>query len=165
MSVANQRYQQNLEDLAKWEARRKEIEGVPDAPQSLAHLKAQIEELQQLPAELAAVKEVRAATVNAIYQEIDSLAQMYAALYSPIEMAIAGNPLRDRGLEIGFKVSIVPENFEAHLFRLIQQGRRGTFCGIEEGQKKLRKMMREADFSTTQGIEAFVAAIDEALAL
>ena len=34
MSVANQRYQQNLEDLAKWEARRKEIEGVPGAPKA-----------------------------------------------------------------------------------------------------------------------------------
>jgi hypothetical protein len=164
MSVANQRYQQYLEDLARWEARRKEIEGVPDAPESLAHLKAQIEELQKLPAELEAVKEARAATVNAIYQEIDSLAQMYAALYSPIEKAIAGDPLRDRGLEIGFKVSIVPENFEARLFGLIQQGRRGTFCGVEEGQKRLRKMMREADFSMTQGVESFVLAIDEALA-
>ncbi|KAA3608629.1 MAG: hypothetical protein DWQ01_11025 [Planctomycetota bacterium] len=164
MSVANQRYQQYLEDLVKWEARRKEIEGAPDKPESLANLKAQLEELQKLPTELVAVKEDRTATVRAIYQRIDSLAQMYASLYSPIEKAIAGNPLKDRGLEIGFKVSIVPENFETRLFGLIQQGRRGTFCGVEEGQKKLRKMMHEADFSVTQGVEAFVEAMDEALA-
>ena len=163
MSVANQRYQQYLEDLAKWETRRKEIEGAADVPGSLLHFKAQIEELQRLPAELEAIKGERVATVRAIYQEIDSLARMYASLYSPIEKAIAGDPLRDRGLEIGFKVSIVPENFESRLFGLIQQGRRGTFCGVEEGQKKLRKMLREADFSTDQGVEAFVATIDEAL--
>lgn len=163
MSISNQRYQQYLEDLVKWEARRKEIEGAVDLPGSLAHFMAQIEELQRLPAELEAIKGERVATVQTIYQEIDSLARMYASLYSPIEKAIAGDPLRDRGLEIGFKVSIVPENFEARLFGLIQQGRRGTFCGIEEGQKKLRKMLREADFSTAQGVEAFVAAIDEAL--
>lgn len=165
MSVANQRYQQYLEDLAEWEARRKEIEGAADVPESLAYFRAQIGELQQLPAELEAIKGERVATVRAIYREIDSLAQTYASLYSPIEKAIAGDPLRDRGLEIGFKVSIVPENFEARLFGLIQQGRRGTFCGVEEGQKKLRKMLREADFSTVQGVEAFVAAIDEALSL
>lgn len=164
MSVANQRYQQHLEDLAKWEARRKEIEGAPDVPESLAHIKAQIEELQKLPGELETIRGERLATVAAIYQEIDNLAQMYASLYSPIERAIAGDPLKDRGLEIGFKVSIVPENFEARLFGLIQQGRRGTFCGVEEGQKRLRKMLREADFSTVQGVEAFVAAIDEAMA-
>lgn len=164
MSVANQRYQQYLEDLAKWEARRKEIEGAPDVPESLAHLKAQIAKLQKLPAELETVRGERAATVRAIYQEIDSLAEMYASLYSPIEQTIAEDPLRNEGLDIGFKVSIVPENFEDRLFRLIQQGRRGTFCGVEEGQKKLRKMMREADFATAQGVEAFVAAIDEALA-
>lgn len=163
MSVANQRYQQYLEDVAKWDARRKEIEGAPDIPESLAYFKAQIEELEKLPSELEGVKGERTTTIRAIYQEIDTLAQMYASLYSPIEKAIAGDPLRDRGLEIGFKVSIVPENFEARLFSLIQQGRRGTFCGVEEGQKKLRKMLREADFSTSQGVEAFVEAIDEAL--
>ena len=163
MNAANQRYQQYLEDLAKWEARRKEIEGAPDVPESLAYFTAQIEELQKLPAELEVIKGEREATVQAIYQEIDSLARMYASLYSPIEKAIAGDPLRDRGLEIGFKVSIVPENFETRLFGLIHQGRRGTFCGVEEGQKRLRKMLREADFSAPQGVLSFVKAIDEAL--
>jgi len=88
---------------------------------------------------------------------------MYASLYSPIEKAIAGDPLRDQGLQIGFKVSIVPENFEEQIFRLIHQGRRGTFCGVEEGQKKLRKMLREADFSTSDGVLAFIDAVDTAL--
>lgn len=163
MNVANQRYQQYIEDLAKWETRRKEIEGAADVPGSLEHFKAQIEELLQLPAELEAVKGQRILTVRAVYQEIESLARMYASLYSPIEEALSGDPLKERGLEIGFKVSIVPENFEARLFGLIQQGRRGTFCGVEEGQKKLRKMLDEADFSTAQGVEAFVLAVDEAL--
>jgi len=163
MSVANQRYQQYLEDLAKWEARRKEIEGASDIPESLAYFMAQIEELQKLPAELDMVKNERSASVAAIYQEIDNLAKMYESLYSPIENAIADDPLRQQGLEIGFKVSIVPENFDARLFGLIQQGRRGTFCGVDEGQKKLRKMLRESDFSTSQGVAAFVESIDEAL--
>jgi len=165
MSVPNQLYQQYLEDLAKWETRRKEIEGAPGVPESLSHLKSQIEELQKLPAALETVKGERTAIVSEIYQEINNLTQMYASLYRPIEKAIAVDPLRDRGLEIGFKVSIVPENFEARLFGLIQQGRRGTFCGVEEGQKKLRKMLREADFSTVQGVKAFVAVIEDALSI
>lgn len=163
MNIANQRYQQYLEDLAKWEARRKEIVGAPDVPESFAYYTAQIEELQKLPAELETVKGERITTVVAIYHEIDNLAQMYASLYSPIETAIAGDPLRDQGLDIGFKVTIVPENFEMHLFSLIQQGRRGTFCGVEDGQKRLRKMLRESDFSTSQGVIAFIETIDEAL--
>ena len=163
MSLANQRYQQYLEDLAKWEARRKEIEGEADIPGSLGYFAAQIEELETLPAELEAVKDERVETVQAIYQEIDNLARMYASLYSPIEEAIADHPLRERGLEIGFKVSIVPENFETRLFGLIHQGRRGTFCGVEEGQKNLRKMLRAADFSTPQGALIFVESINEAL--
>ncbi|MCK4394221.1 AAA family ATPase, partial [Candidatus Bipolaricaulota bacterium] len=165
MDVPNQRYQQYLEDLSKWEARRKEIEGGTDIPESLGYFKTQIDGLERLPADLETIKSERAATVRAIYQEIDALARMYASLYSPIEKAIAGDPLRDQGLQIGFKVSIMPENFEERIFRLIHQGRRGTFCGVEEGQKKLRKMLREADFSTPDGVLAFVDSIDTALGL
>ncbi len=163
MDVPNQRYQQYLEDLAKWEARKKEIEGGTDVPESLGYFKAQIDGLERLPAYLETIKSERAASVRAIYQEIDALSLMYASLYSPIEKTIAGDPLRDQGLQIGFKVSIMPENFEERLFRLIHQGRRGTFCGVEEGQKKLLKMMREADFSTSDGVLSFVDAIDTAL--
>ena len=121
------------------------------------------ENSKRLPGELDALKSERAKAVRAIYQEINALARIYALLYSPVERAIAGERLGDQGLQIGFKVSIVPENFEDRLFQLIQQGRRGTFCGVEEGQKKLRKMLREADFSTPEGVTAFVKVIDTAL--
>lgn len=163
MDMPNQRYQQYLEDLAKWEARKKEIEGGVDIAESLVYFKTLIERLNRLPAELEAIKEERGITVRAIYKEIDTLAQIYATLYNPIETTIAIDPLREQGLQIGFKVSIVPEDFEERLFGLIHQGKRGTFCGVEDGQKKLGKMLRESDFSTAQGVEAFVSSIDNAL--
>lgn len=163
MDIPNQRYQQYIEDLAMWDARRKEIEGGVDIAESLGYFKARLEELERLPEELDALKNKRGEAVRDIYQEIDALARIYASLYSPVERAIAGERFGDQGLQIGFKVSIVPENFEERLFQLIQQGRRGTFCGVEEGQKRLRKMLREADFSTPEGALAFVEAIDIAL--
>ncbi|MGD0275339.1 MAG: TrlF family AAA-like ATPase [Syntrophales bacterium] len=164
MDVPNQRYQQYLEDTMKWDARRKEIEGGVDIPETLEYFKVQIAELERLPGDLDTLKSDRAEIVKAIYQEIAALAEIYASLYSPIEKAIAGDPLKDQGLQIGFKVTIVPENFDERLFRLIHQGRRGTFCGVEEGQKKLRKMLREADFSMPQGVLDFVESINTALA-
>lgn len=163
MDVSNQKYQQSLEQLATWEARRKEIEGAADIPESLKYFKAQIKELDELPESLAAVKKQRVGVVRAIYQEITALATIYASLYSPIERTIADDSLAKEGLQIGFSVPIVPENFEERLFGLIHQGRRGTFCGVEEGQKKLQRMLREADFSTPEGVSAFVEQIDTAL--
>lgn len=163
MDVPNQRYQQYVEDLAKWDMRRKEIEGNADIAESLEYFKARLLELQRLPGKLDTLKRERTETVRAIFQEIDALAHIYASLYSPVERAIAGEQLGDQGLQIGFKVSIVPENFEEKLFQLIQQGRRGTFCGVEEGQKRLRRMLQEADFSTAEGVSSFVEIIDTAL--
>ncbi len=163
MSAADQQYQQYLEEQAKWEARNKEIIGSTDTPKSLEYTRAQLKKLLLLPTELSTKKEERIAIVQAIFQEIDNLASKYAALYNPIEQAIAGDPLKDRGLELGFKVSIVAKSFEDRFFNLIQQGRRGSFCGVEEGQKRLRKMLREADFSTTQGVAIFIKEIDDAL--
>jgi len=163
MSIPQQRYQQYIEDLSKWEARHKEIEGAADILDSLVFFKAQIEELKGLPAELEFIKGERVAIVQNIFQQINSLARMYESLYSPIEKNIADEPLRDCGWGIGFKVSIVPEKFEVRLFSLIQQGRRGTFCGVEEGEERLRKMLRQSVFSTSQGVENFVASIEDAL--
>ena len=163
MDIPNQKYQQYLEDFAKWEAGKKEIEGGAEIPNTLLYIREQIEKLKKLPYDLEKIQFKRVEAVKAIYNEIESLANMYASLYSPIEKAVAGDPLREQGLQIGFKVAIVPENFEERLFQLIHQGRRGTFCGVEEGQKLLRKMLQEADFSTIDGVLTFVDNIDKSL--
>ncbi len=163
MDVPNQRYQQYLEQLASWESRRKDIEGAADIAGSLKFFEAQIKELDALPESLATVKAQRVDTVRAIYGEIAALATTYASLYSPIEKTIAHDPLAQEGLQIGFSVPIIPKNFEERLFGLIHQGRRGTFCGVEEGQKRLRQMLREADFSAADGVLTFVVQMDNAL--
>ena len=163
MDVPNRRYQQYLEQLASWEAKKKEIEGAANIPESLKYIESQLEQLKRLPAERSQFEADRKNTVRAIYAEISKLAATYRSLYSPIERTIAQNPLVNEGLQIGFSVQIVQENFEERFFALVQQGRRGTFCGVEEGQKRVRRMIREADFSTPEGVLEFVARIDEAL--
>ena len=163
MDVPNQRYQQYLEQLASWEAKKKEIEGADNIPDSLKNIQSQLKQLEQLPAERKKLETNRKETVHAIYAEISKLAATYESLYSPIERSIAQNPLVNEGLQIGFSVQIVQENLEERFFALVHQGRRGTFCGVEEGQKRLRRMIREADFSTPEGVLEFVARIDEAL--
>ncbi|MCJ7604055.1 MAG: AAA family ATPase [Desulfobulbaceae bacterium] len=163
MDAANQKYQQYLEQLTLWDARRKEIVGAADISGSLKYYEAQIKELDEIPAILDAVKEQRTDTTRSIYQEIAALAKAYASLYSPIEKTIERDPLVKEGLQLGFSVPIVTDNFEERFFNLIHQGRRGTFCGAEEGQKKLRQMLSEADFSNPEGALAFVELIDIAL--
>lgn len=163
MDVPNQRYQQYLEQLASWEARRKEIEGADNIPDSLKYIQNQLKQLEQLPTEREELKKQRIETVRSIYAEISKLASTYASLYSPIERTIAQNPLVKEGVQIGFSVEIVQKDFEERFFALVHQGRRGTFCGVEEGQKRLRRMIREADFSKSEGVLEFVARIDKAL--
>lgn len=163
MDAPNQKYQQYLELFATWETRRKEIVGAADLSGSFKYFEAQIKELDELPVSVAAARKQRIETTAAIYKEIAGLAKTYASLYSPIEKTIANDPLVKEGLQLGFSVPIVTENFEESFFNLIHQGRRGTFCGTEEGQRKLRQMLSEADFSTLEGALGFVDQIDTAL--
>jgi len=163
MDVPNQRYQQYLEQLSLWEAKKKEIEGANSIPDSLKYIDNQLKQLEHLPTKRNQLEADRKETVHAIYVEISKLAATYESLYSPIERTIAQNPLVNEGLQIGFSVQIVQENFEERFFAIVHQGRRGTFCGVEEGQKRLRRMIRETDFSTPEGVYEFVTRIDEAL--
>jgi ABC-type lipoprotein export system ATPase subunit/uncharacterized protein YoxC len=162
MDMPNQLYQQYLEQLASWEEKKNEIEGGVDTPGSLKNIKSQLEQLKQLPSMLEKMKNQRKEIVGEIYNEISNLTNRYKSLYSPIERTIEQNALVNEGLQIGFSVQIVQDKFEERFFTFVQQGRRGTFCGIEEGQKQLRRMLAECDFSTQEGILSFVEAIDDA---
>jgi len=164
MDVPNQRYHKYLEDLTAWASKKQEIKGNNETLGTLAYLKKHFDDLKnQLPVDLEDVKNKRTSVVEEIYDEIEKLVQVYASLYSPIESVIAGNPLKGQGLDIGFQVSIAQNNFEERFFQLIQQGRRGSFCGVDEGQARLRKMLRNANYSTKEGVKEFLEEIDKAL--
>ena len=58
---------------------------------------------------------------------------------------------------------MVDTGFENSLFDLVSHGVTGTFCGQEEGHKRLKEILARQDFNTEQGIEVFLREITDAL--
>lgn len=163
MDAPNQRYQQYLGQNTEWEQKKSTIEGAPDNLGTIKHYEEQLKQLEVFPKKLAEIRKQRGKVARKIHEEISKLAAIYASLYSPIQESIRQHTLADEGLQIGFSVRIVPKKLEERFFDLVSQGRRGTFCGAEEGQRYFRRMVREADFSTAEGALTFADSIDNAL--
>jgi len=60
-------------------------------------------------------------------------------------------------------VGVVDVGFEEQFFEFISQGVAGTFCGVQEGHKKLLDTLARQDFNTEDGIEAFLTEMIDSL--
>jgi ABC-type lipoprotein export system ATPase subunit len=163
MDIHNQHYQAFLENLAKWEAKKNELEGSEEISETIKYYESQIEKLALVPQELESIRAQRLETSKSIFDAIYELKEIYASLYAPIEQSIQENDFVHKGMHLGFSVSIVQDDFPDKLFNLVNQGRKGSFCGVEDGQKRLNKIVSESDFSSWKEVLEFITTIDHQL--
>jgi ABC-type lipoprotein export system ATPase subunit len=156
LDAPHQDYQRYLSAVAEWERKRAEITGDSETVGSLKYVTAALEELGLVPENLKAAGERRKEKAKEIYAAIDSLADLYKTLYKPVQDFIEHHPLAKKGLQLDFKVTIVESGFERQFFEFISQGKRGSFCGIEEGRQMLKALLQKADWSSSEGALAFL---------
>jgi hypothetical protein len=156
LDAPNREYQGYLAALADWERKGAEIVGGDEDVGSLTHFRSLLAELDAIPAHLKAAGVDRAAKAREIYDAIDSLAKLYRTLYKPVQDFIERHPLAQNGFQLDFTVAIVESDFERQFFDLVSQGKRGSFCGIEEGRQVLKALLEKADWSSAEGAIAFL---------
>jgi transcriptional regulator with XRE-family HTH domain len=156
LDAPNREYQDYLAALAEWERKRAEIVGSDEGIGSLMHFQSLLTELDAVPTKLRAAGERRTAKAREIFDAIDSLAELYRTLYKPVQDFIERHPLAQNGFQLDFKVTIVESGFERQFFDLISQGKKGSFCGIEEGRQVLKALLEKADWSSGDGAIAFL---------
>lgn len=159
----NKKYQAYLEALKAWEGRRESIIGDEKAPETIRFYEKQLADLGSLPRRLSEVKSDRLKKAKELHAIIRRLAETYRSLYAPVNQFIESRPLAREKFHLNFEVGVVDSGFENSLFDLISQGVVGTFCGREEGHKRLSEIMARQDFNSEQGIEAFLTEIMDAL--
>ena len=162
LDIPNQRYQSYLKSLENWEKKRKEILGETGEKDSIKYLKSKINEISKYPEYLEIKKKKQADIVKQIFEQLSGLAENYRTLYKPVESFINQHNLAPE-LELNFEVKIVPIGFETQFFKMINQGKRGTFCGSEEGRNFLRTFMLESDLDTYDGVMSFLKKLNESL--
>ena len=158
-----QKHQKYLTELETWNQRRGEIVGSPESSGTLEYYKQQIASLSAVPESLQQAKARCRDAAVAIYRKINSLAADYRTVYQPVQEFIREHPLAKNHFELKFETAILSVGFAEGLLELVSQGRRGSFYGEEEGLAKASQLVREADFSTEQGLVAFLEQVDKHL--
>jgi hypothetical protein len=97
--------------------------------------------------------------VKEIFAQIQGIVLNYQELYHPVQEFISRNPVAAQKFHLQFDASIVPVNLDEAILNKVNQGRRGSFAGIEEGKRALKAIVETSDFQTANGALAFTETI------
>lgn len=163
LDAPNRAYQAYLKALSEWNEKRAAIEGTNLDPESLEGLKAALANLDQLPSEIESLKAEQTDIALEIHAEKLAQASVYRTLYGPVQNFIDSHPLAKDRLRLEFRAELTNEGFETRLLDLINQHRKGTFIGVDEGRAKAESLVRATDWEDPESVRAFLEAVDNAL--
>ena len=160
----NKEYQAFLKEKAEWEAKLKEIDGDESTPDTIKFYEKQIDELHHIPTELEAKKSNRLSKVLEIHNQLSQLRDEYSTLYKPVKDYIdTHDPAQKDRFSMDFRVAILCEGFAEQFFNFITHGKGGSFCGADDGQKRLKDILDSTDFDNGSGLGKFLQQIEKNL--
>lgn len=155
LDAPNVHYQNYLQQLEAWGQQRSKIVGNENQAGSINYIQRQISDLDGLPARLAESMQQREERVRDIYRELQMLVSTYKSLYSPVQQFIEQHVLAAGKFTFEFEASVVYSGLEEDLFSLVNQGRRGSFCGADDGRRVLKSLAAHTDFNVENGAVGF----------
>jgi len=156
LDAPHKAYEAYLERKAAWDKARIGIVGTKETPQSIEFLKEELNRLDSIPTEIQAQRTEAAKKTKDIFHEKMALADIYRSLYNSVQQFIDSNPVAKDQLQLRFKVDISDAGFADTFFSYVSQGVKGTYCGADEGRKRLNKLLASSDLSTEDGVAVFV---------
>lgn len=159
----NRIYQTYLSQLSDWNKNREMILGSPETTTSIKGLEAKLSSLSDLPMYIEELKEQRAKLIAEIFTAKSDLLAEYSKLYSPVQDFINQHPISKKHGALQFSASIMVDGFVDKLLSMIHKGKKGSFIGEKEGRESLKELVSGSDFSTEEGVQAFLKSIQEHL--
>lgn len=155
LDAPNSAHQKYVEALRLWAERREAILGDTDTRESIVYVEAQIKELDGLPMLLKAEQDARAEKVKDIFAQIEATVEVYRTLYHPVQEFILRHQVANNQFHLEFDASIIGVGLEENILGKVNQGRRGSFCGVDDGKRALKDLVDRADFQTVTGVTQF----------
>ncbi len=159
----SQKHQAYLRELELWTEKQQTIAGNEQTPGTLIYFKNLLDEIDSIPARLETLTVGRTEKSREIFQKISGLADTYRELYRAVKEFIQEHPVAKETLQLNFEVSVVDAGFESRFFDQISRGVTGSFCGLEEGQKLLRNVIKRFDFNNWNHVSNFTEEIVDSL--
>lgn len=159
----NRKYQAYLTANKKWEKRKADIIGNEETEGTIRFYKKQISTFTDLPEVLEQSESARMEKALQIFSIIQHLSNTYRELYSPIHQFIKRKSVAIQDYQLNFEVGIVDSGFANDFFDFISHGLTGSYCGIDEGTKRLNETLKSSDFNSSEGVAGFLDAIMRSL--
>lgn len=156
LDAPHKAYESYLERKDTWNKMRMRLIGEKDTADSIEFYKDQLRELAVLPDEIAIERKNAVEKTKEIFREKMTLAKIYRELYEPVQSFIDSSSVAKDELQLRFDVQILDAGFSDTFFSYVSQGVRGTYCGTDEGRKRLNNLLADSDFSTEGGVGTFV---------
>lgn len=155
----NKKYQAYLTAHQLWEKRKAEIIGDEETENTIEYFKKQIKTFTDLTPVLEQAANDRIDKSLQIFAVIQELSKAYRELYYPIHKFIENNSIEIKDYQLNFDVGVVDNGFAKAFFNFISHGVSGSYCGIDEGTKRLNETLKESDFNDPEGIRSFLTKI------
>ena len=164
LSEPELRYREYLEDLKVWKQERDAIIGDELSTQTITYLRAQLNESNAAPKKIAELKARRQQVFSDILSEKNKLKSKYSEYYKPVQNFIDSHKLtKSQNINLQFKVEVTEKGFSETFLSFINQGRVGTYQGVDEGKKRLDDLLSTIDFNNAESVLSFAHHVCESL--
>ncbi len=150
LSSKDREFQRYIEDLKNWEKKKKDILGDDNTPDTIEYLKAKLFRINEVvPNTLKTFKENRKICASEILKLKIKKKDLLPSMYHHAKVYAEGQA-KEFGLGsmefIAFDSKLkFPFNFDDKFLDLINQNRRGTFYGVEEGREIFNEVIKQID--------------------
>lgn len=157
LAEPQQRYETYLAQLAEWEQIRQGIIGAPGVAGSYEDLKAQLEDLSDLPRRLKTLSKDRLRAIAGIYAEKQLLRNRFASYHRGVQAFLDTHPIaRSEGFQLAFATQIVEKGAADALLVMIDQRRAGALHGSADGRAVLADLIDKTDWNNARSVFRFV---------
>ena len=159
-------YQQYLKALEDWTAKLSELEGTPEAPETLKGLQARITQLDNLPKTLEDRQRQRVKLAGDIFDILDAQRAAREQLFKPVQDLIQENSLIRQDYKLQFQATLGGSSdlVAASLFALIKQNSK-SFRGDDDSYTTVRKIGDKYEFGKREDILNFVQELHKEIQL
>jgi DNA repair exonuclease SbcCD ATPase subunit len=157
-------YQAYLTERSIRDARRAQIIGAADKPDTIEYLKDRIiRATEWIPQELTRLREERRGLMRKLHAQLALIRGTYEELYAPVQKIAAEAATSAHSIQLEFNASLSADSFEANFLDFIHRGRKGTFYGETESRTAVRDLLRAHNFNSEDSVVQFTDAILTAL--
>lgn len=159
----NREYQAYVGLLSAWQDTLDKLLGKSDEPESLKGMECDLVALETVSPQIEAIQTRQENVAKRIHAARVAEASVYTELYKPVQDFIEGHPLAKDHLKLEFKVELVEDAFADGLLGHLNQQRKGTFYGVDDGRIAVQTLTATVNWREWQEVQTFLRDITKRL--